>query len=132
MTDQLHTAGFDKVRADYEGQYEQLRTNLESLQQSLEEAVETAHSSDGLVAATIGARGELKELVLDPRIYRTTDATALAVTIIETIHAATDAVTTRMMQLAEPLLPDGLFARGADSPGLDSVLRKLTGRDGEK
>lgn len=119
MTDQPHTAVLDSIRADYEGQYEKLRANLESLQQSLEGAVETAHSSDGLVAATIGARGELTELVLDPRIYRTTDATALATTITETIHAATDAVTTRMMQLAEPLLSDGAFSYGGDSPGLD-------------
>jgi DNA-binding protein YbaB len=130
MTEQLRMAGFDGLRADYESQHEQLRINLESLQQSLEEVAETAHSSDGLIAATIGARGELKELVLDPRIYRTTDATALATAITETIHAATEAVATRMMEIAEPLLPDGLPSGSGAGPDLNSV-RQVTGRDGE-
>ncbi len=94
---------------------------LIGLRRSMEDLVETAYSPDGLVRATVGARGLLTELFLDPRIYRTTDAAALAETITATIQAATDAATARMVELTRPFLPDGPISADAD-PDTDDGL----------
>lgn len=112
--------------ASQELEYEKLRRDLASLRRSMEEVSETAYSEDGLVAATIGARGELKELVLDPRIYRTTDAKALAASIIVAIKDASDAVTARIIALTEPMLPEHM--RGKDGTlDFDKMLRSVPG-----
>lgn len=121
----------EDVQATYTSTYDRLQNDLESLQRSLEDLQETAYSPDGLVAATVGARGELKELVLDPRIYRTSDAKALSASITETVHEATEAVTMRIVELTKPLLPKGLRTDGDSEFGLAPMLRKLTGRAGE-
>lgn len=48
----------------------------------------TEKSKDGLVTATVGARGQLIRLDIDPRIYRRPDARALADAITDTIKRA--------------------------------------------
>ncbi len=116
----------DEVQSHFEVQVDKLRKDLESLRSRLEDVSETAVSEDGLVAATVGARGELRELVLDPRIYRTTDAKALTATIINTMRDATAAVTARMLELAEPMLPAPV--RGADGRvDFDALLKQVAG-----
>jgi DNA-binding protein YbaB len=112
-------------------EYERLRETLVTLRRSLEEVSETAYSPDGLVGATVGARGELIELTLDPRIYRTTDSTALAATIIATVREAVSAATARTFELTKPFLPEGMQLEhgpdGADGADriFDSVLRRF-------
>lgn len=99
--------------------FEQLQSDLETLQHGMEQLTETARLPDGLVAATVGARGELTGLVLDPD--RINDAEVVAAAIVATIRQATDAVTARMIELAEPLLPTG---PGFDN-GLDAIVRQF-------
>lgn len=48
----------------------------------------TEKSKDGLITATVGARGQLIRLDIDPRVYRRPDARALADAITETIKRA--------------------------------------------
>ncbi|WP_163572785.1 YbaB/EbfC family nucleoid-associated protein [Fodinicola feengrottensis] len=48
----------------------------------------TAESPDGLVAATVNSSGDVVELELDDRVYRTSDSAALAAAITQTIRAA--------------------------------------------
>jgi DNA-binding protein YbaB len=100
--DQIDSAPLPAV---YDQRYQKLQDELVALQQSILELDETAYSTDRTVAATVGARGELKQLQLDPRIYRSTDAKALAATITQTIQDATTAVTARLVELTRPLLP---------------------------
>ncbi|WP_163567586.1 YbaB/EbfC family nucleoid-associated protein [Fodinicola feengrottensis] len=42
----------------------------------------------GLVAATVNSSGDVVELELDDRVYRTSDSAALAAAITQTIRAA--------------------------------------------
>lgn len=126
MTDQLTDA-----QPGYELEYGKLRQDLATLRESMEKVTETAFSEDGLVSATIGPRGELSDLVLDPRIYRTTDATALAAGIAATIRAATAAVTARMLALTEPMLPASTPRTDNGEVDFDAMLR-LPGKDGER
>jgi DNA-binding protein YbaB len=88
--------------------YERLRESLATLRQNVQEVTETAYSLDGLVRATVDAQGQLTELALDPRIYRTTDSAALAETITATIREAVAAAAGRMIELTKPFLPDGV------------------------
>jgi DNA-binding protein YbaB len=131
MADQLDLTALAEMQSGYEAQYDKLRQDLASLQESMEQVAETAFSADGLVSATIGARGELKDLVLDPRIYRITDAKALAESIATAIREATAAVTARMVELTEPMLPEHM--RGRDGGfDLDSMLGQLAGKGGDQ
>jgi transposase len=95
---------------EFARQIEQARRDLDTLGRRIREIAETAYSSDRTVAATVGAHGELRELALDPRIYRTTNAAALATTIRDTIACAADAATASLFGLVRPLLPDDLPA----------------------
>jgi hypothetical protein len=94
--------------AEYAPHLEQLRSDLDLLGRRIREVAETAYSIDRTVAATVGGRGELRELVLDPRIYRTTNAAALAATIRDTITRAADAASATLFDLIRPVLPDDL------------------------
>ncbi len=85
--------------------YEILRQDLITLREGIKEVREAATSPDGLVTATVGSRGELLDLSLDPRIYRTTDSAALAETIKATVKAAAGAASAQMIELARPFLP---------------------------
>src|SRR3954468_2148129 len=67
------------------GQYERLRAGLDELQQRLAEYSATARSDDGHVTATVGPRGQLIKLELDPRVYRDHDAAGLARKITATV-----------------------------------------------
>lgn len=74
---------------------EEMRGNLKRLMQEgpkLQERAKslqiTEKSKDGLISATVSARGELIRLDIDPRVYRRADARALADAITETIHRA--------------------------------------------
>ncbi len=63
-------------------------------------AVESTQTSrDGLICVTVGARGDLVRLDIDPRIYRRPDSRALADTIAETIQLATGKARERVVEL---------------------------------
>lgn len=81
----------------------------------------SADSEDGLVSVVTGARGELVELWLDPRIYRDPDAGALAEEIVRTVHAAIDSGERKGFDAAAELLPPGSRPDDADL-AFDPVL----------
>jgi DNA-binding protein YbaB len=85
----------------------------------------TRESWDGLVAATVGAQGELIALDLDPRVYRHPDARALADTIVETVRSATAAVRDRVVELFAPLVDEEQMRMHLDGD-LEGVLDRLT------
>ncbi|TYB56155.1 YbaB/EbfC family nucleoid-associated protein [Nonomuraea sp. PA05] len=84
----------------------------------------TETSRDGLVSVTVGARGELIRLDLDPRIYRRPDARALADTIAETAHKAAEAAQRRVIEIFEPVIPPDHFKAHLDGD-VETVLSRL-------
>jgi DNA-binding protein YbaB len=89
---------------------------------------ETAESRDGNVAATVGPSGELRSLVLDPRVYRAADAEALAGDILDTIAEAVRLARRRAFNVVAPLLARDATLEDTDL-AFDPVLRNL-GRRG--
>jgi DNA-binding protein YbaB len=85
---------------------------------------ETAWSSDGYVTASVGARGELRDLVLDPRIYRDADAEALATSIQDTIVEATRLARRQAFDALRPLLAPHATEDEADL-AFDPLLHHL-------
>ena len=114
------------VPEKFQQRYEQLQQDLLELQRSIASVTETAYSDGRLVAATVGARGELTDLALDPRIYRTTNASALAKTIKETIWQATELATARIVELTRPLVPEGM------DMDLEAALRRMPAKAGDR
>lgn len=128
-------ARFDEVY----GQYERLRSGMDELQRKLAAFQVTAESDDGLVRATVGPRGQLVKLVLDPRVYRERDAEALASKITATVEQATAKSVEQVQQLVAGYLPAGSgavdFLKDNNFASLmrrhDAAMREEAGRDGE-
>jgi hypothetical protein len=84
----------------------------------------TADSDDGLITATVDARGELIEVNLDPRIYRAPDSDTLSATIAETIQRAVRQAQGEVFILVRPFLPPGATPATTDLD-LDPFLTAL-------
>ncbi|MCG5219420.1 YbaB/EbfC family nucleoid-associated protein [Streptosporangium sp. KLBMP 9127] len=65
----------------------------------------TEQSADGLVTVTVGARGDLIGLDIDPRVYRRPDTRVLADTILQTVRAAEAKAQDQVVEIFEPLIP---------------------------
>lgn len=75
---------------------------------------ETASSHDGRVTASVGARGELRTLELDPRVYRDRDAETLAKSIVDTMAEAARHVRRRVLDEMTPLLSRNVIGAETD------------------
>jgi DNA-binding protein YbaB len=111
-----HTADRDANRAlrarfdEVFGQYQRLRSGMDELQRKLAALQVTAESSDGQVRATVGPRGQLVKLTLDPMIYRDGDPDVLARKITETVQRATELSADEVQRLVGDYLPAGSAA----------------------
>ena len=76
--------------------------HISSTGTELAEIAETAESADGLIQATVGGRGELRSLWLDPRIYRLRDTESLAADIRRTVGSAATAARQRAYGTVQP------------------------------
>jgi DNA-binding protein YbaB len=80
---------FDRVGDEARlGRLEELDRETRRIRDAVTGTTGTAESPDGLVEATVGVYGELVELDLDARIYRTQDAAALSEQIRAAVNAA--------------------------------------------
>ncbi|OXM57333.1 hypothetical protein CFP71_08620 [Amycolatopsis thailandensis] len=113
------------MHADYERLTEEVRT----LQTRMAEIRATADSDDGLISATVGGGGELIELWLDPRVYRTQDSGALAESITETIRQAARISQEEGLTIAASLLPPESTPDDTDLR-FGPLLHRIDRRDG--
>ncbi|MEU7854989.1 YbaB/EbfC family nucleoid-associated protein [Nonomuraea sp. NPDC049141] len=89
----------------------------------------TETSRDGQVSVTVGARGELVRLDLDPRIYRRPDARYLADTIAETAQRAAARAQERVTEIFEPVIPAEEFKAHLEGD-LEAVMARFAERMG--
>ncbi len=87
----------------------------------------TETSADGLVSATVGPRGDLVRLDIDPRVYRRPDSRHLADTITETVGRAAARARERVVEIFEPLVPAEQMAAHLDGD-VETAMRQLAER----
>lgn len=77
-------------------------------------------SADRLIKATVGARGQLTDLEIDPRVFRNPDSARLAESILAATRAAVDDANAQSLAIVDATVPAelrrGPFGR-ADSLG---------------
>jgi DNA-binding protein YbaB len=108
------------------GQYRRLRDNLGQMQREMTELTASAESRNGEVRATVGYRGDLVKLEINPRAHRALDSVTLAELIVETTRQAAADVQARMREVVAPNLPD---AAGLSGMGTDFDFTKLFPED---
>lgn len=97
--------------------FTKLAEDLQAGRRAASEVRGRAESGDGLIAVTVDGDGGLVSLELDPRIYRTPDASALAETITKTFGSAVEDATRRAFAVVrKTMLPD------ADEATVDLVI----------
>jgi len=117
----------DGMRAQAEAlqaTFERLTTEAPAIHAKALAVEITEKSRDGLISVTVGTRGDLVRLDIDPRIYRRPDSRALADTIAETIQLATAKARDRVVELFEPLIPGEQVRMHLDGD-LDGVLELM-------
>jgi DNA-binding protein YbaB len=97
--------GLRALAREMSGQFETLRRGMADLQRELRAVSVTAKSPDGYVTATVDARGQLRKLQLDPRIYRRPDSAQLAATITETVQQAVTEAAERVKAVSDRIAP---------------------------
>lgn len=117
------------MAADLYADYQRMVEDVRRAQQRMTEIRAEAESGDGLIRATVGGSGELVELWLDPRIYRTPDSTSLAKSIMDTIDQATELAQKERFAILAGYLPEDAAPEATDF-GLDPFLHEL-GREVE-
>jgi len=110
---------------DVFGQYQRLRSGMGELQQKLAATKVTASSKDRLVHATVGPRGQLVELRIEPRAYREHQPHQLADLITRTVQDAVDRTTEKVQELVAGYLPADSGAAGFLRDGnFDHLLKR--------
>ncbi|BCB87904.1 YbaB/EbfC family nucleoid-associated protein [Phytohabitans suffuscus] len=96
-------------------QWSAIRGVIDDLQQTIENAAQTrqqimeitgtAWSDDRMIKAVVGPRGQLIELEIDPRVYRTPNSKALAASIISTVRAAVEDANKQTKEIVDKVMP---------------------------
>lgn len=109
---------------ELQARFERMQEQGPALHDKAQAVQVTEKSRDGLISVTVGARGELVRLDIDPRIYRRPDSRALADTIAATIKAAAATAQERVLEIFEPLVGREEMSMHL-SGDLDGVLEKM-------
>jgi DNA-binding protein YbaB len=96
-------------------QWSAIRGVIDDLQQTIENAAQTrqqimeitgtAWSDDRLIKVVVGPRGQLIELEIDPRVYRTPNSKALAASIMSTVRAAVEEANKQTKEIVDKVMP---------------------------
>lgn len=96
-------------------QWSALSSLVADLQQSVASIDETrrqmaqvtgvAWSEDRLIRAVVGPRGQLVDLEIDPRVYRTPNSAKLSASILATVRAAVDDANAKSRRILEKVMP---------------------------
>ncbi|MEU4698893.1 YbaB/EbfC family nucleoid-associated protein [Nonomuraea dietziae] len=89
-------------------EYNRQAGELRAAYGKLSELTGTTESRDGMVSVTVGPRGQVQDIKLDPRVYRKLSPSQLASAIMDQIDAATEQVADRTKELMAPFMPEGL------------------------
>jgi DNA-binding protein YbaB len=103
--DQPDIAGMRAFQDELEKTFLRLQEDGPKLQKRAMALEVSEKSRDGLITVTVGPRGELVRLDIDPRIYRKPDARALADEITETVKQAGAKAREQVVEMFSALMP---------------------------
>ncbi|GAB3460388.1 YbaB/EbfC family nucleoid-associated protein [Actinophytocola sediminis] len=106
-------------------EYARLAEQVKAMRDQVDEIRGTGYSDDGLVTVVVGGRGEVRELELDPRIYRDQNSAELATKILAAISAAAEDADREATKFAEGLLAPRRPGDQEIDPMFDPVLHLL-------
>jgi DNA-binding protein YbaB len=95
----------------------------EQTQRKVMKVTATATSDDRMIKATVGPRGQLVHLEIDPRVYRRPNATALADAIVATVRAAAEQAMADVQEILSESLPRDLSIRQYGSLDMQRLMR---------
>ncbi|GLY74754.1 YbaB/EbfC family nucleoid-associated protein [Actinoallomurus iriomotensis] len=107
-------------------EYARRTEQLKKMRRELADVGATAKRPDGLVTVVVGAQGQVKDIKLDPRVYRKLDSGQLAAAIMELISQATTEVAEQMKTIMAPFVPgEGMDLTGflPDAPSFKDGLQ---------
>jgi DNA-binding protein YbaB len=87
-----------------------------------------AWSDDRLIRAVVGPRGQLIDLEIDPRVYRTPDARQLSASILATVRAAVADAALKTREILDKAMPRD---HGEDLIGPSPLDRLVTSHDAD-
>lgn len=102
--------------------------NAAQTRQQIAEITGIAWSEDRLIKAVVGPRGQLIELDIDPRIYRTPNSKALSASILATVRAAVEDANRKTREILRRSVPS---VEGLGVSGETTVERMLTSHDAD-
>jgi DNA-binding protein YbaB len=129
--DRPDTAGLAALAESLRGTAEKLATEGPAVAARAKAVQVTKTSDDGLVTVTVGARGELVQLDIDPRVFRRPDARELADTITETVHAAAAQAQEQVLDVFQSLVPREVMQAhisGDTDAVVDGMQQQMSGR----
>jgi DNA-binding protein YbaB len=97
------------------GEYDRIAAGLRDARARMREVSGTARSDDGGVTVTVGPRGTLTGLEIEPRTYRKSSPSELSELILAVAAKAVADLNARMEGVMRPFLPPGAsYADAAD------------------
>ncbi|MET9342335.1 YbaB/EbfC family nucleoid-associated protein [Nonomuraea sp. NPDC003804] len=99
---------FEAEIGELAGEINQQMARIREAYGELSDLEHTARSADGLVSVTVGRHGQMLDLELNPRVYRTLSPSQLADAIMHEVDKATAAVSEQSKELLEPLMPESV------------------------
>ncbi len=108
-------SAFDDMRTAIAG--------LEETQRQILKITGVAWSDDRLIKAVVGPRGQLIDLDIDPRVYRTPNSKALAATILATVRSAVDDAMAKTGEFLDTNVPSDLRVKSVGSFDVRRLLR---------
>ncbi|MFD9889414.1 YbaB/EbfC family nucleoid-associated protein [Amycolatopsis sp. NPDC059027] len=114
------------------GEYQRMAEDVRAAQARVTEIRTEATSEDGTITAIAGGSGELVELRLDSRIYRTPDSDQLATDITAVVHQAAHLARQETFEILSGFLPPGARPETTDlraDPLLHELDRQVAGRE---
>jgi DNA-binding protein YbaB len=97
--------------------------NMDSIHKRMLQVTGSGWSDDRMIRATVGPRGQLTELEIDPRVYRNPNSKALAAAIMAAIRTAVTDAAAKSCEIMDENLPGDL--RMGTIAGMD--MAKLVG-----
>jgi DNA-binding protein YbaB len=102
--------------------------SIDETHRKMAQVTGVAWSDDRMVKATVGPRGQLVDLEIDPRVYRRPNSKALAATIVATVRQASEEAMAKTREIVEAAMPSDL---GATKLGNLSMSRLMRSHDAD-